>query len=676
MCCAALVLVSALAALAAPAANLIKNGDFEAPFATIADLGDSWVLWGPAEGKIPTNVTRDTVNPHGGAACLRIHRPANPGAWFGLPVTSPMANAVRPKKNTRYTVSFWARAETVGEARLGIYSYKGVNPLVDGPPVGNFPFEAGTEWKEFTFAVTEGLDFFADSSRFIYLAFFITTKPTEARTLWLDDVVVRETPVEASGLVDAAAIPYEPIPLRLKPGAALDVVVRTKERVRPANKMAGGVSMLSLGRWTGYPYSKAGEYTLTPRMEEELRELRLPLTRFYGVVQQEAFATPEEAMDKIAFLLDRAKIPQQTTMIELEDYFANTTLSPEEWARTVRHCLARGYRFRYWEIGNEVYMGGAWGSTKSGKAFATPDDYARHVKAVAAAIRAVQPDALIGLSLAPEHGKWGNYLLATAKGSYDFVCPHWYGGGDLANFEEITLGENTGKLNAALRLNALLKAYNPGRDVFQYDSEWGLHSMPKDGRAADHEPRNANIIGTMYRAVRLLYYAREDVVRGASSWKSYSGTREPGFGVLFHDAPEKRSMLYWLYYYFNRGVRDWVLAMDGAAPFYTPAKMKTGHEGMPAVPATPVMVTASDDGKHLSLMAVNASWTDATAATITLRDFAIHSAEGVVLSHGDRDAHPLLERKEDFVSPLALERTGDTLRFTLPPHSIVFVDVR
>jgi len=456
----------------------------------------------------------------------------------------------------------------------------------------------------------------------------------------------------------------------------LNVSVATRQRVRPANRLVGGVAMLSLGRWTGYPYAKTGEYVLTPRMEAELRELKLPLTRFYGVVEQEPCATPEEAMDKIAFFLDRARIPQQTTMIELEDYFANTTLSPETWARTVRHCLAQGYRFRHWEVGNEVYMGGAWGSTKSGQAFVTPDDYVRHVQAVSAAIRAVQPDALLGLSIAPEHAKWGNYVLAAARGSYDFVCPHWYGGGNLDQFEEIVLGENMAKLNAARRLSALLRAYNPDREVFQYDSEWGLHAMPADGRAADYEPRNANIVGTLYRAVRLLYYAREDVVRGATSWKSYSGTGEPGFGVLFHDAPERRSMLFWLYYHFNRNVRDWVLALEGTAPFFTPTRMKTGHEAMPAVPATPLMVTASEDGRELSIMAVNASWTNATAAALALRDFEVHQASGVVLSHGDRNAHPLLEREEDFVSPLAVTTAGGTLRFTLPPHSVVFLNVQ
>jgi hypothetical protein len=200
--------------------------------------------------------------------------------------------------------------------------------------------------------------------------------------------------------------------------------------------------------------------------------------------------------------------------------------------------------------------------------------------------------------------------------------------------------------------------------------------MPADGRAADYEPRNANIVGTLYRAVRLLYYAREEVVRGASSWKSYSGRQEPGFGVLFHDASEQRSMLWWLYHHFNRSLGDWVLALDGTAPFYTPTRTKTGHPAMPAVPATPVMATASDDGRRLSIMAVNGSWTAATPATITLRDFDVHSATGVVLSHGDRAAHPLLERAEEFVSPLAVTADHGALGFRLPPHCVAFIEVR
>ncbi|MBI4976454.1 MAG: carbohydrate binding domain-containing protein [Spirochaetes bacterium] len=671
-----LILTLITAAAARSAENLIQNGDFETDFTTIADLASTWTHWGPNEGKIASNVTRDTVNPHGGNASLRIFRPANPGSWFGLVVTSPDKNAVRPKKNMRYTVSFWARTDSPGAATLGMYSYKKVNPFVDGPGVGSFRFETGAEWKRYEFTVNESVEFFCDAAQYVYLGFFITTNYNAPKTMWIDDVSVIETPGITSGLVNDATIAYDPIPLRLTPGDRFAVTVNAKERVRPVNKLVGGVSMLSLGRWTGFPYSKTGEYAMTPKMEDEMRGLRMPLTRFYGVIQDEPFKTREESMDKIVYFLDRVNIPQETTIIELEDYHANSMFTPEEWAATVKYCLAKGYKFKYWEIGNETYMMGAWGNTKAGKAFPTPDIYAEHIKAVSAAIRAVQKDAKIGLSISPTHMKWGNNLLHAARGSYDFVCPHWYGGGDLDNVEEIVLGENMSKLNSARRYNALIAAYNPGLDVYQYDSEWGLHSMPKSGKAADYEKRNANIIGTLYRAVRLLYYAREDVVRGAASWKSYSGNNEPGFGVLFHQSPEKRSMIYWLYYYFNRGLGDWVLGMNGTAPFFTPKKYTAGDERMPSVPATPIMASITEDGGTMQLMAVNASWTQTVPAEITLKDFTAASADGIVLSSGDTNAHPLLERAEDFVSALPVTIKASGISMTLPPHSIAFITVK
>ncbi len=123
-----------------------------------------------------------------------------------------------------------------------------------------------------------------------------------------------------------------------------------------------------------------------------------------------------------------------------------------------------------------------------------------------------------------------------------------------------------------MRLNALIQAYNPGQDVYQYDTEWGMHSGGPNGERADYVDRNANIFGTLHRAVRLIYYTREDILRGASSWEMFCRTNSQGFGILSPDAPDKRFMIYWLYYYFNRHVGEWVLDMNGTAPYYYPTK--------------------------------------------------------------------------------------------------------
>ena len=88
-----------------------------------------------------------------------------------------------------------------------------------------------------------------------------------------------------------------------------------------------------------------------------------------------------------------------------------------------------------------------------------------------------------------------NYLLKQLAGNYDFVAPHYYCGANVRKlpFEDIALTENYRLLVRALRLKALLRAYNREREVYQYDTEWGMICNTPDGKEADYEDRNANI---------------------------------------------------------------------------------------------------------------------------------------------------------------------------------------
>lgn len=198
--------------------------------------------------------------------------------------------------------------------------------------------------------------------------------------------------------------------------------------------------------------------------------------------------------------------------------------------------------------------------------------------------------------------------------------------------------------------------------------------MPEKG--AGRECRNGNIVGTLFRAVRMLYYSREGIVHGASGWKAYTDFDDPGFGVMFHKLPERRSMLYWLYYYFNNFTGPQVLAIAGTSPYYTPVQHTTGDPRIPAVPLIPAMVTTSEDGKKLFVMAVNASWSKAVPATLRIKNFKIKSAVGTCLSHRDLEAHPLLEKNEDFVSSLPISKTSaNGLSWTMPPGAVVFITI-
>lgn len=642
------------------AGKVVFADDFEAPSAQSPPV--KWAMWGAQQDKVPANYTRDTAQRHGGQACFRIHHPAK---THGYVVSSP-DRAIQPRRGMIYTVSFWARARKAGKALFQWTAYQSIRPYVDAPLPGSLSCEVGGEWRPYACSIREGLDFFAEESRFLLLTFHATSVSAEEQTLWVDDVRVSEqadpNPV---ALLNAATIPHAALEHRLRPGDRLEFTVSPTNRLRRATTDVGGVSFHRVCGWTGQPYDRKAVYTLRPEVEEAIRELRLPMTRFYAV-GDEPFSV-ELAIDKVAEVCRRVGVEQDHCVLEFEEQGASRKLPPETWARGVSHSLRQGYRFHHWEIANEPYAS-LWGH---GGAFPAPEAFITHFKAVSGAIRQVDPQAQIGVDINAEHVRWGNYVLQQLAGYYDFVAPHYYCGADVRRlrFEDITLSENYRMLDRALRIQALLRAYNGDRPVYQYDTEWGMICGTADGKEADYEGRNANIIGTVHRAVRLIYYAREDIVRGASGWQMLSRLGGQGFGILSQEAPDQRFMLYWLYYHFNRHVGEWVLQMDGTTPYCRPGQEAEEFAG----PLTPVLATLSEDENEIYLVIANGSWTRSVPCQVKLRDFRAAKAKGVVISSNELDGKPLLERKEEAVSDLPVGTTGEEVNCTLGPHAVVFV---
>ena len=660
--CVYLLLAAAASTALCDDANLVFHDDFEQ--ASTASPPPGWAMWGAQQYKTPANYMRDTTNPHSGKACFRLHYPAKTAGYI---VSSP-DRAINPKPAMLYTVSFWARAEKPGKATFHWTAYRSIKPFVDAPSPGTFTFDAGHDWKEFSFIVREGLDLFADQSPFLMLTFQAATESGEERTLWIDDVGVTESPdPHPARLVNGEVIPHDPLQHRLRPGDQLEFTVDATKRLRRANQEVGGMSFHRVCGWTGQPYNKKGDYTLTPELETAIREMRLPMTRFYAL-GDEPFSV-ESAMDKVAELLRRVGVAEDRCVLEFERQSAETKLPPETWARGVAYSVRHGYKFHCWEIANEPYSS-MWGN---GQAFPTAETFIAHFKAVSHAIRAVDPHAQIGVDIQHDGVKWGNYLLKELAGDYDFVAPHYYCGANVRErpFEEIALTENYRMLDCALRTQALIRAYNRDRDVYQYDTEWGMICNAPNGKDADYEGRNANIIGALHRAVRLIYYVREDILRGASGWQMLSRLNAPGFGILAQEAPEKRFMLYWLYYYFNRHLGEWALATDGVAPYYQPRQ--EADRAQFGGPLTPALATLSKDEREIYLVIANASWTRTVPCRMRLRNFAVGRATGVLLTNDHLDGAPLLDRKEDAVMGFPVAQEASDVTCTLPAHAVVFL---
>ena len=643
--------------------NLIANGDFERVSTQSPPPG--WTMWGADRFKVPANFTRDTESPHAGKAAFRIHHPAGSGGY----VVSAPDHAVPARPGMMYTVSFWARADRPGRSVVGLMAYRSLQGFVDAPWPGSSTIEVGPEWKAFTFTYHEGCDFFAEESRYLMVLFKATAAAADDRTLWVDDVVVTERPTMKPRLINTSTFTYTPIDHRLSPGPELVVHVDAKRALRPVSPEVAGVSIHRIAGWTGLPYDRKGQYVLRPELEDAVRQLRLPMTRLYAL-GEEPFGL-EGAIDRAAELCRKFGVPASSTVLEFEIQDAHRTLPPETWVRGVRHALAQGYGFRHWEICNEPYVG------DPRPPLFTPDTYADHLTEVSRAVRAAHPEGRIGMSIdGPGAGgptAWNNYLLKKAAGAYDFVVPHYYFyvRFDRTRFEDVVLTGNFEILDKAQKINALLREYNPGRDVYQYDTEWGPMGRDREDQTPEACNRNSNIVGMLHRAVRLIYYVREAPVRGASAWEMFTFPDHPGYSFLSRAMPERRAMNYWLFYYVNRHLGRTVLEMTGTAPYHEGTLNGRPYRG----PLTPAVVTAAGDGRRLYAILANGSWDRTVPCRIELANFAAGHATAVVLSHPDPAASPFLERKEDLVGAVPVRAEPGRASLDLPPHSVVFLTI-
>jgi hypothetical protein len=607
--------------------NQVYNGDFELD--STHNPPDGWAMWGAQSWKIPEHFTRDTSQWHGGKASFRIHHPQQSQGYI---VTAP-EHAIQPRTAMTYTVSFWAKADAPVHTTFGLTAYESIKP------------------------------------------FRATSDPALDRTLWIDDIMVTEQP-DPNGvrLIDEDTLTIPPLQHRLRPGDQFELTLDAHRITRPVIRDLAGVSFHRVAGWTGLPYDQQGQYVLAPELEEAIHQLHLPMTRFYAV-GHEAFPV-EDSIDKAAAFCRRIGVPLNHVVLELEDQSANRKLEATVWARAVKHSVSQGYGFRHWEIGNEVYSQTFSSKSPMGQAFNTPDDYIAHVQAVSAAVKAVQPDAQIGLSINLENLQWGSYVLKQTTGAYDFVCPHLYAVWRTQGrkFETVALTENFQVLARAERLKALLHAYSQARDVYVYDTEWGMHSSGPQGERADDVYRNGNLWGAMHRAVRMIYYLREGTLRGASSWEMFSRLKSPGFGFVSKDTPDRRFLLYWLYYYFNRHLGDSVLEIEGTAPYYT---LKAGDDpwfktGEMPGPLTPTLATLSQDQMTLYLIIANASSNKVIPCRLVLKYFPVKTAEAIVLAPPDPEAHPLVDRIEEVLHPLSMALLGTEASLSLPARSVVF----
>lgn len=459
---------------------------------------------------------------------------------------------------------------------------------------------------------------------------------------------------------------------RLTPTAGnvkiVTIGVNLTNRLESVPKAVGGISINWLADYNNVPFNRnTGVYTLTESQENIIKDLKLPMSRAYSLAVDQP-GTLNQMIDKAAYFFNRMNIPLSNVVLCFEHHLGHylNFLPPEVYTNAIKYSHSKGYGFRRWEISNEPN----WQNPAN-----IGNRYFIHVTNVAAAIRKVAPDDLIGL-----HGYWsteyGEKLMTNAKGHYDFLIMHHYSfvNPHSTNFENIVISDNCNSLSIVSKYNEVIKKVDP--KIVQYDTEWGLHKGTNGYVGADYNATNGNIVGVMHRAVRLIYYVRENMMAGAGGWLLF-GQNAHGFMTIRTkwDTPsywDQRTLLYWFYYYFNRTVSDYVLNMSGTSPFHT-GKSGSVNETFSA-PSVPSVVMINGDNTEISVIAANANWSSDVPFSIDLSGGNIANVlSSVVLSHDSQSAYGYpFANSEVVTSNFSVSIESNKLTTTLPKHSLFF----
>lgn len=471
----------------------------------------------------------------------------------------------------------------------------------------------------------------------------------------------------------------------LRKGDDLNYTIDVSQIAGRAATRVGGVSITSL-RTTGVPFQSDGQWTVPQSGIDRIRDLKLPLTRTYALFNSSlGFTDPTTAVDRMFEMCQKFGIPTENAVLEP----TNKIVPPpavEAWEAAVRHNRDRKYGFRHWEIGNEPFF--------NANQFPTPFAFINYVKQVAPAIRAIDPDAQIGINVfqTGHLEEWRAFVMDELAGYYDFVALHSYNAGRelevsaVEPYEDFVLANNWLMVNEMLQARAILDAFAP--QAYIYETEWAMNRKPSNEEitpttTADWQLVNSELPGTMHRLVRMIYFAQGGFIEGASAWTLFVYTPgRLGFGLVPKFDYSKTTMLYWTYYYFNRHIGPLIPHLDGESPYYRGQfnqdtfpflpKNLTLFEG----PAAPMLATMNEDRSELYIVQVNGLRDEDIPATFTLQGAEITGVEAVLLTREDIEDFPQLDDPADFVRSFEAGIAGRTATFDLPAKSAIFIKLK
>jgi alpha-N-arabinofuranosidase len=309
------------------------------------------------------------------------------------------------------------------------------------------------------------------------------------------------------------------------------------------------------------------------------------------------------------------------------------------------------YRVKYWEVGNEI-----WGDWVRGHSDAAT--YARHLRAYARAMRAVDPSIKL-IAVGDNDMRWNRTVLAEAGREIDFLAIHHYYGrreaaGDAANILARPLFYGRFYEEVGRALQELV----PGRDIRLAINEWGLDLPTERQYSMETALYGARLLNVFERAGDLVgMSAVSDLVNGWPGGIIQAG--RPGVFV---------SPLYLVNQLYAERRGDERLAADVTSPTFD-----TSREGR-GVPVLDVSASRTADGRRIYINAVNVDTSAPLTTSVSVEGTRVapRAEMRVVTANSMGDSNDFSRPGAVFVRTITV-RAGESFTVTLPKHSVAVI---
>ena len=365
-----------------------------------------------------------------------------------------------------------------------------------------------------------------------------------------------------------------------------------------------------------------------------------------GIVPgQSSYANPANTFDAFMGLVGKVGATPVITV----NYGSNTagngpgaSAFAASWVQYAN--VTHKYGVKYWEVGNEIYGNGEYGSSWETDLHPAhdPATYGANVAQFAQAMKAVDPTIKVGAVLtAPgnwpdgQSPDWNSGVLAQCGGSIDFVIVHWYPQNPGNETDAGLLAAPQGGVNGSpgiaamtARLRALIGQYGGANAA-------GVKIFVTETNSVSYDPgkQTVSLVNALFAADTMLTWV-EDGAANVDLWDLHNGS---SYG-------NASSSLYGSATYGDYGILSNATSGEPAAdtpfPTYYGLQMLTllGRAGdtlVSSASGTPLLAThaALQADGNLAVMLVNKSPTATITANVALSGFAPGST-GTVSTYG------------------------------------------